>query len=108
RTAVLMRKLGPDADLLSVRLEGEDVLVEDEHIGTLEGFRFRVDPEARHDDHKLLLAAAERHVPALLEQRAASLAEAIGEGRADLELSDGAVLWRGRRLATLAEGRRLL
>jgi ATP-dependent RNA helicase SUPV3L1/SUV3 len=108
RTAVLMKKLGADADLLSVRLEGEDVLVEDEHIGTLDGFRFQVDPEARHADRKLLLAAAERHVPALLDRRAAALAEAIGDGDAALELSGGAVLWNGRQLARLAEGRSLL
>jgi ATP-dependent RNA helicase SUPV3L1/SUV3 len=108
RTAVLMKKLGADADLLSFRLDGEEVLVEDEHIGTLEGFRFHVDPEARHADRKLLLAAAERHVPTLLEGRAESLAQAIREGTARLEISGSAVLWKGRQLGKLTAGRGLL
>src|SRR5690606_37695195 len=56
RTAVLMRKLGPDAALLPVELDSDDRLsVDGEAIGKVEGFRFRVDPLARHDDHKLLL-----------------------------------------------------
>jgi len=108
RTAVLMKKLGPDADLLSFRLDGDEILVEDEHIGTLDGFRFHVDPEARHADRKLLLAAAEKHVPALLDQRAGSLAAAIGDGTACLELAGGALMWEGRPLGKLAEGRSLL
>jgi ATP-dependent RNA helicase SUPV3L1/SUV3 len=108
RTAVLMRKLGPDAGLLSVKLEDEEVLVEGEHIGSLRGFTFRVDPGARHSDRKLLLAAAERHVPALLERRAAALVAAIGTGEASLQLAGGAVLWDGERLATLGQGRSLL
>ena len=108
RTTVLMKNLGSDAQLLSFRLDGEEVLVEDEHIGTLEGFRFLVDPEARHADRKLLLAAAEKHVPPLLEQRAASLAKAIRERTAALELAGGTVLWEGRQLGKLTQGRSLL
>jgi ATP-dependent RNA helicase SUPV3L1/SUV3 len=108
RTAVLMRKLGPDAALLPVRLDGQDVLVDDEHIGSLDGFRFRVDPKAPHTDRKLLLAAAERHVPALLVERAARLAEAIAADEAALDLADGAIRWDGRPLATLEPGKSLL
>jgi ATP-dependent RNA helicase SUPV3L1/SUV3 len=63
RTSVLMKKLGSDAALLPVRLEGDEVQVDGESIGHLAGFRFRVDPQARLADRKLLLAAAERHLP---------------------------------------------
>jgi hypothetical protein len=45
-----------------VRLEGDEVQVDGEPIGELAGFRFQVDPQARHADRKLLLAAAERQV----------------------------------------------
>ena len=38
RTAVLMRKLGPDAALLPVRIDGDEVQVDGEVIGTLAGF----------------------------------------------------------------------
>jgi len=105
RTAVLMRKLGTDAGLLSVRLEDEEVLVEGEHIGSLRGFAFRVDPGARLSDRKLLLAAAERHLPALLERRANEVTAAIHEGSAQLSLQDGALLLENARLARLAPGK---
>ncbi|MBB4857879.1 ATP-dependent RNA helicase SUPV3L1/SUV3 [Novosphingobium chloroacetimidivorans] len=105
RTAVLMRKLGTDAGLLSVRLEDEEVLVEGEHIGSLRGFTFQVDPDARLSDRKLLLAAAERHLPGLLERRAAELVVAVHEGSAGLQLEAGTVTLDGERIARLAPGR---
>ncbi len=91
RTTVLMKKLGPDAGLLPVALEGDAVLVDGEHIGELTGFRFSVDPGARAGDRKLLLAAAERHLPGLLAARAVALGAAINLGEADLALVAGTV-----------------
>ena len=73
RTSVLMRKLGPDAALLPVELAGDEVRVDGEPIGQLAGFRFRVDPQCRLADRKLLLAAAERHLPELRAARAAAV-----------------------------------
>jgi len=108
RTTVLMKKLGPDAALLPVELEGEDVLVDGEHIGRLKGFRFVVDPAARHADHKLLLAAAERHVPGLVAQRADVLTRTLADGTAALTLKDGAIAWEGQVLVRLARGKALL
>ena len=105
RTAVLMKKLGPDAALLPVRLEDETVLVDGEPIGLLKGFRFAVDPAARHGDRKLLLAAADRHVPALVAERARALVAAIREGTARLQLEGGALVWEGESLARLQRGR---
>jgi len=108
RTAVLMKKLGPDAALLPVWLEGEQVLVDGEHIGSLVGFRFEVDASTRHGDRKLLLAAAERHVPALLEDRAAALIAEITSGLAPLTLIGPAIGWRGEEIARLSPGKRPL
>ncbi|WP_240530153.1 helicase-related protein [Novosphingobium sp. PC22D] len=108
RTAVLMKKVGADAALLSVRLEDEEVLVEGEHIGSLRGFAFRVDPGARHSDRKLLLAAAERHLPALLEKRAAALVDEIARGEAVLTIEDAEIRWDDQPVARLAAGRTLL
>jgi ATP-dependent RNA helicase SUPV3L1/SUV3 len=107
RTTVLMRKLGPDAGLLSVRLDGDDVLVEDEKIGELTAFRFRVDPAARHEDARLLQAAAEKHLPDLLNARAVELAAALRGGEADVDLDDG-IVWRGQVIARLQKGRGVL
>jgi ATP-dependent RNA helicase SUPV3L1/SUV3 len=41
RTAVLMKKLGPDEGLLPVALEGDEVLVDGELIGSFEGLPLR-------------------------------------------------------------------
>ncbi|MEJ2458102.1 MAG: helicase, partial [Novosphingobium sp.] len=108
RTAVLMKKLGPDSGLLSVRLEDEEVLVEGEHIGGLRGFAFKVDPGTRLSDRKLLLAAAEKHLATLLQERADTLADAIHAGSAEITLEDGVLTWDGERIAALDTGRSLL
>ena len=99
RTALLMKSLGQDASLLPVSL-GEDgiVSVDEEPIGTVEGLSFKVDPATRHDDRKLLLAAAERALPALLGKR---VSELVDGDMASLELRDGAIRWDGRVLARL-------
>ena len=108
RTSVLMKKLGPDAALLPVTLDDDAVLVDGEHIGEVAGFRFKVDPQARLADRKLLLAAAERHLPALLTGRAARLvseAEADGPG---LTLAGSGIAWEGEPVARLAASRSVL
>lgn len=103
RTSVLMRGMGKDAGLLKVQLEdGDRVTVEGHVIGQLEGFRFVVDPDAGQEDRKLMLAAAERHMPALLAAKAQKLvAEELGE----LTLGEGAVLRGGRVVARLEPGK---
>ncbi|MCJ2184255.1 helicase, partial [Novosphingobium sp. 1949] len=108
RTALLMKKLGPDTGLLSVRLEDEEVLVEGEHIGSLRGFRFVVDPQARLTDYKLLLSAAEKHLSGLLETRAEALTTALHAGETPLALDQGAIVWEGEKLGALSAGRALL
>lgn len=106
RTAVLMKKLGPDASLLPVTLDDDRVLVDGEALGTLAGFAFRVDPAARLADRKLLLAAADRHLPGLLAARAVALARQIEAGEANgLALAGTALTWHGERLGRLALGK---
>jgi ATP-dependent RNA helicase SUPV3L1/SUV3 len=119
RTTVLMKTLGPDAALLPVRIEdgGEnegdgdsfvgDVFVEDAHIGQLSGFRFNVDPGARAGDRKLLLAAAEKHLPGVLADRARWLAEQIAGDSARIDIADGAIRWHNQPLTRLKPGRPL-
>ena len=108
RTTVLMRKAGADAGLLPVRLcDSGAVFVDDEPIGHLEGFRFVVDPLARAADRKLLLAAAERHLPALLEARGVELIASVAKADG-LALDKDALVWRGIAVARLERGRSLL
>ena len=105
RTSVLMKKLGNDAGLLPVTLDGDEVLVDGEAIGHLGGFRFRVDPQTRLADRKLLLAAAERHLPELRAKRADMLLAALAADEAALRLDGTVLYWDGEAIARLAEGR---
>lgn len=105
RTSVLMKKLGPDAGLLQVELVEDEVQVDGEPIGHLVGFRFQVDPQCRLADRKLLLAAAERHLPTLRKRRAEIL---LNEAGGRLSLDGARVLWDGEPVAKLDPGRNLL
>jgi ATP-dependent RNA helicase SUPV3L1/SUV3 len=108
RTSVLMRRLGPDAALLPVALEGDTVSVDGEAIGQLTGFRFEVDPAVQLADRKLFFAAAERHLPELRASRAAQLVTALANGTADLELAKDTLRWDGDTIARLKPGRAVL
>lgn len=99
RTTLLMKSLGQDASALPVTLEPDGHLtVEGESIGRLEGFRFHVDPSAGVADRRMLLAAGEKALPALLAERAEWL---LSQGANELEISGGAIRWQGRALADI-------
>jgi ATP-dependent RNA helicase SUPV3L1/SUV3 len=99
RTSLLMKSLGQDAEMLPVTLSQDGTLsVEDEPIGTVDGFRFTVDHTANHADRKMLLAAAERALPRILAERAAALVDGGFDG---IELTGGAICWNGQVLAKL-------
>ncbi len=99
RTAVLMKTMGKDAALLKVDLADDGVVrVEGEAIGHLDGFRFVVDAQAGHADRKLLLAAAEKHLPRLLARKAQML---VASELGDLTLEAGQILRSGQPIATL-------
>lgn len=109
RTTVLMRKVGADAGLLPVRLSDSGaVLVDDEPIGHLEAFRFVVDPMARAADRKLLLAAAERHLPGLLAKRADALLAAAEASDGALNVVGPAINWQDAKVAVVERGRSIL
>ena len=100
RTTLLMKSLGQDASALPVTLEPDGHLtVEGESIGRLEGFRFHVDPSAGVADRRMLLAAGEKALPALLASRADWL---LDQGLAELEISGGAIRWQCRALADIS------
>jgi ATP-dependent RNA helicase SUPV3L1/SUV3 len=99
RTAILMKSLGKDADMLPIALaEDGSVTADGEHLGTITGFRFTVDPGARHEDRWMLLAAAERALPRLLGEKAEALAST---DLAEVQLGRGALRWHGEELARL-------
>jgi len=103
RTTVLMKTMGKDAGLLRVALDDAGkVMVEDQPIGHLEGFRFVVDARASHEDRKLMLAAAERHLPELLARKARKL---VQEELGDLTIEHGEVRRDGKAVARLEAGK---
>jgi ATP-dependent RNA helicase SUPV3L1/SUV3 len=111
RTVMLLRKGSGDIGLLPVAVDADNIVsVDGEEIGSLDGFTFRVDPAAKAGDRKLLLAAAERHLAALLKQKARDVFMAE-----DSEFSLGvdserrpALIWNGSVLGLLGKGRSLM
>lgn len=100
RTAILMKTLGQDPALLPVTLADDGALcVEDEPIGTIEGFRFTVDQAANHADRKMLLSAAEKALPRILGTKARALIDSGCEG---LEIAKGAI-WQDRQKIAIIE-----
>ena len=107
RLALLLRDAGQRHAALPVAV-GPDgtVAVEGEAIGTLKGFQFKVDPVARASDHKMLLAAAEKHLRAELARRATALAE-CDDGALALVAEPGGpprLAWHDHVVATLVKG----
>ncbi len=83
------------------------VAVEGEAIGTLDGFRFTPDPSARAGEKRMLLAAAERHLPREFTRRCAALV-AAPDAEFSLAFDGGLpprILWRGARVGKLTAGR---
>ena len=111
RTTVLLRDIGQSAANLPVEIEPDGtVCVDGETIGRLDGFRFSVDPATRHQDRKMLLAAAERRLGRILRVKADEL---LGAPDTDFALMDEAgqtpgIGWKGDAVATLHGGATLL
>ena len=109
RTAVLLRGLkakGGGEQRVAIDADGT-VAVEGEAIGTLTGFRFTADPQARAGEQRMLLAAAEKHLPRELAHRARELAS-DADGAFAFEYHGGMpprIQWRGARVALLRRGR---
>ena len=103
RTAVLMRGMGKDSGLMRVALEDDGaVTVEGLQIGHLDGFRFVVDASAGAEDRRMMLAAAEKHLPQLLAKKAETL---IREELGDLRIERAKVLQGDRVMASLEQGK---
>ncbi|CAM8666424.1 helicase-related protein [Sphingobium sp.] len=111
RTSVLLRDIGQNASNLPVVVDPDgSVCVDGETIGKLDGFRFSVDPATRHQDRKMLLAAAERRLGKVLRVKADEL---VGAADTDFALMDEAgqaprIAWGETPVATLLAGPALL
>lgn len=105
RTTVLMRQLGADASALAVTVADDGaVMVEDQLIGRLEGFRFVVVADARANDKRLLLAAAEKRLAGERARRGLALAEAPDAMLALATEDVPGIAWSGQVIASLKPG----
>ncbi len=108
RTAVLLHGLKAKTGGQRVEIDPDGaVAVEGEVIGSLSGFRFTPDPLARAGEQRMLLAAAERHLPRELAHRAVTLA-ASDDAAFALDFSGKMpprLLWNGASVAKLRRGR---
>lgn len=102
RTTMLARSIARSPDSFDVEI-GDDgqVHVDDIAVGSLLGFRFKVDPQARLAERKQLLAAAERFLAVELERRMRAVCEAP-DSEFSLHAEPGqpvGIAWRGNSIA---------
>jgi ATP-dependent RNA helicase SUPV3L1/SUV3 len=106
RTSVLMRRLRENAMLEAEVTPSGDVLVEGQHVGQLNGFRFTADPEAAGEAAKALNAAAQKALASEIEGRAGRVSEAVDE--AFLLANDGIIRWLGEPIGKICAGAHVL
>ncbi|OAI31845.1 helicase [Methylosinus sp. R-45379] len=106
RTSVLMRRLRENAMLEAEITTAGDVMVEGQHVGQLQGFRFTADPQATGEAAKALNAAAQRALAGEIEARAARVFDAVDD--AFLLGNDGTIRWLGEPVGKIAPGAAVL
>jgi ATP-dependent RNA helicase SUPV3L1/SUV3 len=106
RTSVLMRRLRENAMLEAEITTSGDVLVEDQHVGHLSGFRFAPDPQADGEAAKALNAAAQKALASEIEGRGRRVHEAVAE--AFVLANDGIIRWLGEPIGKITAGEKLL
>ncbi|MBI1868308.1 MAG: helicase [Methylocystis sp.] len=102
RTSVLMRRLRENAMLEAEITSAGDVLVEGQHVGHLQGFRFTADPQAAGEAAKALNAAAQKALAGEIEARATRVFDAVDD--AFVLGNDGTIRWLGEPVAKIAAG----
>ncbi len=106
RTSVLMRRLRENAMLEAEITSSGDVMVEGQHVGQLQGFRFTPDPQAEDEAQKVLNAAAMKALASEIEARAARIGEAVDT--AFVLVSDGTLRWLGEPVGRIAASDHIL
>ena len=78
RTSVLRRRLRENAIMEAEITANGDVMVEGQHVGQLNGFRFTSDPQAAGEEARTLNAAAQKALASEIEGRATRVHEGGG------------------------------
>ena len=106
RTSMLMRRLRENAMLEAEITAAGDVIVEGQHVGSLQGFRFTADPGVAGEAAKALNAAAQKALVGEFEARAARVFDAVDD--AFVLANDGVIRWLGEPIGRIAQGPSIL
>jgi ATP-dependent RNA helicase SUPV3L1/SUV3 len=106
RTSVLMRRLRENTMLEAEITSAGDVIVEGQHIGQLQGFRFSPDPNAQGEAAKALLTTAAKALASEIDRRANRIHEAVDD--AFVLAHDGSIRWLGEIVAKITVGDHIL
>ena len=106
RTSVLRRRLRENAIMDAEITSGGDVMVEGQHVGQLNGFRFTSDPQAAGEEARTLNAAAQKALASEIEGRATRVSEAVDE--AFVLANDGLIRWLGEPVGRIIAGGHIL
>jgi len=102
RAATLARGRAAKGTLLAAVTDDDEVLVEGQHVGRLQGFRFVADAGAQGDDARVIAAAATQALRVEIDHRVRRLQQSADNDIA-LDL-DGRINWRGAHIATAIAG----
>ncbi len=106
RTSMLMRRLRENAMLEAEITSAGDVIVEGQHVGSLQGFRFTADPGVAGEAAKALNAAAQKALAGEFEARASRVFDAVDD--AFVLGNDGNIRWLGEPIGRVAQGPSIL
>ncbi|MEL6584247.1 MAG: helicase-related protein [Pseudomonadota bacterium] len=102
RTSVLMRRLKERESLVADVSADGDVTVEGQHIGRLDGFRFRADPNASAEEAKTLRSAA---LAALTPQYQLAADRLYNTSDKEIDVTEqGGLMWGSLAVGKLVKG----
>ena len=102
RTSVLMRRLKQRETLVATVTENDEVRVEDQFVGRLEGFRLRLDPTADPDQARTLRSAGMAAIAPALSLRADKFYNAPDT---EIDVTEqGGLMWGEHAIGKLVAG----
>ncbi|MGO1119775.1 helicase-related protein [Rhodovibrionaceae bacterium A322] len=106
RTVTLVRRMKEGAPLMAAICDKGEVMVEGQHVGHLEGFRFLLDNSIDKEDSAAVHAASRKALASEIPSRLTQL-EQDNDGAFRMD-AQGCLYWREAEVATLAKGHSVL
>lgn len=103
RSAVLMKRLQADEDLVATVSTDSDVLVEGHFVGKIEGLSFVIDDETTPSESAVVMAAAAKALRREISRRVRTI-ESAGNDLFSLEPENGEISFSGAAIARIIAG----